>query len=307
MLNAVTVTNYLGNSLRMELANPFICGLAITSIKGLGPADADINITDMSTADGGLYNSARLKKRTIVFDITFVESTMNDTIEKTRLLTYKYFPIEKRVKLVFEEDARSAEIYGYVEENDPDIFSKNSGCTISIVCPDPYFYSTGEDGIKYTTFSGVESNFEFPFENNSLDDDLIEFGIIERYSERSVFYQGDAEIGCEIIMHAVGEVGDIAIYNTGTRERMFISAERMDALTGSHMMAGDTITINTVKGNKSITLLRNGIETNILNCLDKNADWFQLAKGDNVFTYTASIGAVNLQFKIKSKTVYEGI
>ena len=41
MLNAVTVTNYLGNSLRMELANPFICGLAITSIKGLGPADAD--------------------------------------------------------------------------------------------------------------------------------------------------------------------------------------------------------------------------------------------------------------------------
>lgn len=63
----------------------------------------------------------------------------------------------------------------------------------------------------------------------------------------------------------------------------------------------------TVKGKKSITLLRNGKTTNILNCLDKNADWFQLAKGDNVFAYTAEEGSTNLQFKIENRVIYEGV
>lgn len=57
----------------------------------------------------------------------------------------------------------------------------------------------------------------------------------------------------------------------------------------------------------SLTLLRNGKTTNILNCLDKNADWFQLAKGDNIFAYTAEYGSTNLQFKIENRIVYEGV
>ena len=44
-----------------------------------------------------------------------------------------------------------------------------------------------------------------------------------------------------------------------------------------------------------------------LNCLDKNADWFQLAKGDNIFAYTAEYGSTNLQFKIENRIVYEGV
>lgn len=52
---------------------------------------------------------------------------------------------------------------------------------------------------------------------------------------------------------------------------------------------------------------RNGKTTNILNCLDKNADWFQLAKGDNIFAYTAEYGSTNLQFKIENRIVYEGV
>jgi hypothetical protein len=41
--------------------------------------------------------------------------------------------------------------------------------------------------------------------------------------------------------------------------------------------------------------------------LTKDTDWFQLAKGDNVFAYVAEEGIQNLQFKIENQTVYEGI
>lgn len=45
----------------------------------------------------------------------------------------------------------------------------------------------------------------------------------------------------------------------------------------------------------------------VLNALDKESDWFQLTKGDNIFAYTADEGAENLQFKIENRIIYEGV
>ena len=73
-----------------------------------------------------------------------------------------------------------------------------------------------------------------------------------------VAYNGDAEIGVTITIHAIGEVSNITIYNTGTREVMRIDTDKLEKFTGSGIIAGDEIIICTVKGNKSITLLRNG-------------------------------------------------
>jgi hypothetical protein len=88
---------------------------------------------------------------------------------------------------------------------------------------------------------------------------------------------------------------------------MKINTDKLLALTGSVIIAGDDIIISTVKGNKYITLLRDGVYINILNCLDKNVDWLQLSKGDNVFAFTAETGNAVLQFRIENQTVYEGV
>ena len=88
---------------------------------------------------------------------------------------------------------------------------------------------------------------------------------------------------------------------------MKIYNSKIAALTGSGIIAGDDIIISTVRGNKYISLLREGIYTNILNALDKESDWFQLTKGDNIFAYTADEGAENLQFKIENRIIYEGV
>ena len=88
---------------------------------------------------------------------------------------------------------------------------------------------------------------------------------------------------------------------------MSIDTEKLARITGSGIIAGDDIIISTVKRNKSIYLLRNGIRTNILNCLDRDADWFQLSKGDNLFAYTVEDGLENLQFRIENRTIFEGV
>lgn len=302
MINSIIITNYLGERITLDLENPESSGFIVREIRGLGPCKATINTTEVSTNDGSIYNSARLNTRNIVFDLVFVGTD----IESIRQASYKFFPIKKPVNLHFVTDNRICVTTGYVESNEPDIFSENESTSISIICPDPFFYSASSN-INTTTFYGEEPLFEFPFENNSLTQKLIEFGSINTVTNANILYEGDAEVGVTITIHAVGEAKNIAIYNTGTREQMKIDTEKIKTITGSGIVAGDDIIICTVRGKKSIQLLRGGVYTNILNALDKNSDWFQLAKGDNVFAYTAEEGVTNLQFRVQNDVIYEGV
>lgn len=304
MIKTVTVTNYLGESLTLELKNPWDVGIAITKIEGLGPVKADINSTEISSGDGARFNSARISTRNIVFTFRLLEAP---TVEDSRQKTYKYFPIKTNVTLLFETDNRLCQITGYVESNKPNIFSEEEDTQISIICPNPYFISMSNGGMNTVVFFGDEPMFEFPFSNESLTDPLIVFGNIKLRQEEIVPYDGDSEVGFTIKMHALGEVRQITIYNTKTRETMKIDTDILNEITGSGIVAGDEITISTIKGDKHITLLRNGEEINILNALGKDVDWFQLAKGDNRFAYICEYGAENLEFSINYQTLYEGV
>lgn len=304
MIKSVTITNHLDESIKLDLFNPEESGFIIKNIEGLGPVKANINFKELATNDGSIDNSARLSSRNIVMSLQFMESP---TIEETRLKSYKYFPIKRNIKFLIETDSRICETIGRVETNVPTIFSNAEGCQISILCSNPYFYSAGENGTNQTIFYGTEPLFEFPFSNESLTEDLIEFGSIENRTEGTIYYDGDAEIGITIQIHAVGEAEGLVIYNTKTREIMRINDDKLKSLMGSGIQAGDEITITTSRGEKGIYMLRNGVVTNILNSLEKPIKWFQLSKGDNTFAYTASAGLTNLQFRIENKVIYEGV
>lgn len=304
MIKSIEVINSSGESLLIELLKPQQSGFLITKIEGLGPAKANINLTELTGSDGSTFNSARLDERNIVISAALL---MEPTIEAIRLKSYKFFPIKKKITLKIETDTRKVRIDGYVESNEPDIFSENESIDISIICPNPYFYDDDNSGKQVTVFYGLEPLFEFPFSNESTTQPLLEFGNIQNYTEQTVYYEGDADTGVVITMYAIGEVSNITIYNTLTREEMHLDTAKIETLTGHGIQSGDTIIISTVIGDKSITLLRDGVYTNILNCIDKESDWFQITKGDNVFAYTADSGISNLQFRIENDILYEGV
>lgn len=301
MIKSITVTNHLNESIKLELGFPERSGFLIQEISGLGPVKADINVSELSSVDGSIYNSARLPSRNIVFKLVLLESP---TIEDTRQKSYKYFPIKKRVRLLIETTNRTVEIFGYVESNEPIIFSRQETTQISIVCPNPYFYSEGK---QITTFTGFEKVFSFPFSNESLSDKLLIMGNILKNQIQTVLYEGDSEIGFNIEIHAVGTAKHVMIYNTNTLENMKIDTDKLIALTGQPIIMGDSIFISTIKGDKSIQLLREGVYYNIINCLDRDATWMFLRKGDNVFAFDAEEGGANLYFRIINQVIYQGI
>ena len=304
MIKSIEVINSSGESLLMELTKPEQSGFLVVSVEGLGPAKANINLTELTGSDGSTFNSARLDERNIVITAALLPKP---TIEDTRLLSYKYFPIKRKVTIKIETDTRKVRIDGYIESNEPVIFSQNESIEISIICPNPYFYEDDAAGKQTTVFYGLTPLFEFPFSNESLNDPLLEFGKIQNYTEQTVLYDGDADTGITITMYAIGEVKNIGIFNTLTREEMHLDTTKIETLTGHGIKSGDTIIISTIIGDKMVTLLRDGVYTNILNCIDKNSDWFQITKGDNVFAYTAEEGISNLQFRIENDVLYEGV
>ena len=303
MIKSVTVTNNRGESLKLELTKPKESGFWIINIDGLGPVQANINTTEIVTYDGSIFNTARGTERNITMQLVFD----GIDIEKKRHETYRYFPIKQMVTLRIETDHRICEIDGYVESNSPTIFSSLESTDISIICPSAWFRDASEEGNQAIHYFGIEPLFEFPFSNESLTDKLIEFGNIRQSFEEIIEYEGEVETGFTIDIHAVGDIGDVTIYNSDTRESMTIYSDKLQSLTGSKLKAGDDIIICTVKGQKSARLLRDAKYTNVLNCLGRDVDWFQLSQGENKFAYTTSEGSENLQLSINVQNLFQGV
>lgn len=301
MIKSVSVTNHLGERMTMELTRPEQSGFVIKKIDGIGPVVSDILTSETATTDGAIFNSARRSKRNIVLELIFY----GNEIEELRHKSYQFFPGKKKIALEFETDTRTVGIEGYVESNEPNIFESQENTSISIICPDPHFYLVGGDGINTTIFGSVEPLFEFPFESEA--DGSLEFGELQTVSMKNIYYKGEEETGVTITIHALGTASNITIHNVTTNEIMRVDTDKMEQFTGKSLVYGDDIVINTEKGNKSAILIRDGIPTNILNCLDKATDWISLVNGDNLFAYTADAGANHLSIQIQNRIIYEGV
>ena len=309
MIESVTVTNYLGKETKLTLTRPEESGFVIANIEGLGPVSASINTTKMATNDGSIFNSALLDERNITMSLIFLDNG-DYSIEDIRHKSYEIFPIKRNVHLRIKTDNRILETDGYVESNEPVIFSNQESTSISIICPDPFFYSPRYDS---TDFSNIYPAFEFPFgtESNSS----FEFDTVYDTTEATIRYEGDHEVGVSMTVNFLDYTEDVSIVNKDTNEVMTVDPKRLRNIPGGDgkFRYGDIVMINTRKKNKSITLTRDGHTYNILNCLARGTKWFTLAKGDNTFYYHASLdgkygeGTDNVRLHIKHKTIYDGV
>lgn len=303
MIQSIKVINYLGESLIIDLRSPEKSGFFISNIEGLGPTKSTVNMTEVLSTDGAFFNSSRSGSRNLVFTIGFM-MLPNMSIEAIRQQCYRFFPNKRPVDIEITTDRRVGRTIGYVESNDPDIFSKDEETVISIICPNAYFY---EKSPTITGFVDSIPEFQFPFSNESLTLKLLEFSQVVVHTEKNIFYNGDAETGVVITIDVLGAVHNLSIFNTTSGERMDIDSVQVIALTGGDLQSADQIIISTLKGAKTIFLIRGGVVYNIFNAIGQYADWFVVTQGNNVFTYSADTGTDKLMFSIENNILYEGL
>lgn len=310
MIKSVTAVNFKGESIKMDLFHPESSGFIIIKIDGIGPGKATVTKNDSKVYDGGTITSARLPSRNIKMEIQFL---WVNSIEDVRHKTYKYFPLKKPITLIFETDTRTVEIEGVVESNEPDIFSSEESTNISIICPDPYFYASGENARSRTEFSGINPMFEIPsdigYSNKSLTEALTEISALYVQSERGIMNYGEVDIGVVISIKPLAIVkGILTISNVTLGQNMSFDLNKIKTITENDFHLGDELVINTLRGKKSVTLVREGKNYNALSCIDTRTDWIYLTSGENTFTYYLNgEGIEDLQFSVTNSILYEGV
>lgn len=164
MLEKVTVTNIYGQKLEMELRHPEKSGYAVTGITGIQPVDVDIKTSQFVSGKRFRYNTGFHKLRNVGINIIFYEyNNAHKRIETLRDELYEYFMTNSFVTLTFCKSGLYYSISGVVDKNQPTIFSQATGASISITCPELWFYSSDENGnyIK-SEFNGDNSLLSLP-------------------------------------------------------------------------------------------------------------------------------------------------
>ena len=260
---------------------------SITEIDGIDPPDAVINTTRNANADGSVYNSSYVNNRTIIITLS-----INAPAEINRINLYKYFKAKFPVRLYYQNSTRNVYIDGYVQNVQIAFFNKKQTAQITIFCPQPLFNGVEE---SLQEFSNVKNLFEFPF---AIEESGIEFSRIEPNTEQSIINNGEVDTGAVILIHAIGPVTTPKIYNVDTGESMILNITMAD---------GDDIFINTIRGQKNISMISGGTTTNIIGNLADGSTWFQLIPGDNLFTVTADGMPENMQVSFTIIDQYEGV
>ena len=266
----------------------------ITNAQGLSPAKNTINTNTAALIDGGTFNSAKVEMRTI--NLAF---TIEYPVEQNRLNVYKVLRAKELITLSYKSSALDVFIEGYVESITIGHFDKKQKATVAILCPFPYWKDAQEVINELTTVSDM---FHFPFPyGSSVGQEMFTFtlGSIESEPKAIVVNNGGITTGLTFELYATANVSNPTIYNYVTQEYIGLNYS---------LQAGDLVVINTNTGQKSATLIRNAVKTNLFNYVDRGSTWLQLAAGGSIFVYTLGSGSLsNLEVYIKHNDLFEGV
>lgn len=132
----------------------------VRNIDGLGAVKAAINTTPYGSLNKEQFVGSQSGKRNILATIGYDPDWNDWTISKLRRLLAKTFSPNNTIRLVFESlEFSPVEISGYIESNEPNMFSKDPEQVISIICPDPDFVA-----IDQTQIDGESDQIPWPIE-----------------------------------------------------------------------------------------------------------------------------------------------
>lgn len=282
IIKSMTITNNRGDSItfghHFRLIDDFVMSGLVASVN-----------YSVTTTDGSKYQNTKLENRE--FEIPFfIYKSVSDSywIEEQRNNAYKVFNPKAnpfRIDIVTksgEEYFLNANLEGAPSfpigfENDNLVWQRG---LLQFSSHDPYFYKKEAVHVDIANWVGA---FEFPLE---ILETGIEMGQRSQPLIVNVLNDGQETTGMIVKFKAIGTVLNPSLLNVNTLDELKINTT---------MTAGDIIEISTYQRKKSVTLIQNGIKTNIFNLLDLSSTFLQLEMGDNLFRYNAESGIDNLE------------
>lgn len=258
--------------------------------------ETEIGESESPYTDGTTIESVKALPRGI--ELTFkLRGNVKESINfVTNIVKSKQFITLREV-----DDNKDIVIKGVVTITPYTRMLQDCELTLSIYCGQPYW-----EDINY--IAGVISVridlLYFPAEGQYFTPNGRPFGLIDTSLEKTFANEGDVSVGMLLTLTALGTVTNPRIScSSGDQNGWYMQLNVT-------LQTYDEVKINTVKGNKYITI--NGQPTYngepILNYLEFNGqDWLQLEQGNNTFNVSTEDGATNsnVHFNINYKGRYE--
>ena len=264
-----------------------------SKIKGLNPPTGTVSTSSYAGMNGSYLNNAFIEKRNVVIPFEM----RGFDVELRRHELYRVVKPSRYIKIYYSTKNTSVYAEGIVETCEVENFEKLTNGQISILCPDIYWYSRD---IFYAYYSGVIGAFHFPFPES---DAPFPLGVYSNSDALSITNDGD-ETGFTLRIEALPS--DIPQEVVAVTPTIYNENGEYLQIKGD-ILTGDVITVTTKTGNKTVTLTRNGVDSNILNRLVSGSTWLTLKEGTNIFRVEAVRGVKKLRVTLMHRNSYLGV
>lgn len=302
----------------------------LVDASGVYASNNDVRVAQNTMVDGAIYQSSVTKYRNIVLTVkdwkrSMPSSNGNDdndvlyitggyirdsvlTITEARNRTHtgsedyvedrnllnKVFKSGKVGKLTFEEAGEKRVIEYYVE------YMRSTGKdgvrqhTISLICPDPFFYDPDDITVH---LSQLIPDFEFIHE---FIDEGEEFGHSMGIYENIYNESANENIGLTMAISGETDIVNPVITRMESSEYIGIGDENNPFTLG----VGEQLIITTGVGNKHVYWVHNGTTEEINYCMTDGSTFIQLMRGNNNIGYDADSGKNSMAIDVTYRLQY---
>jgi hypothetical protein len=229
----------------------------------------------MAQLDGAQFQNARRDVRTITMKLGLVPNFIDTTVDSLRSALYDYLMPKSPVGLTFWKDGVIFAVSsGMVEDFQNAMFTTDPEVGLTLVCFDPDFYAPSATTASFSTTSSTDNH--------------------------TISYPGNSDAGIIFTLSINRTLGGFTVYNQQPDNTITTFA-----VTGS-FVSGDVVKLNSIPGQKSITLTRSAITTSILSMVDPtNSGWPVFQRGSNLFRAFAS--GATIPYTVSYTAKYGGL
>lgn len=322
---SITCANQDGDTIEFTeyKLSPFL----LVKVEGVYDNKNNINMMENINTDGGIFQGSNASYRNIVITLKDVAKTKTAFIDadvyissavikgKTleildastpelsiggkdfsdhRELLDKVFKRNELGRLVFKESEEERAIDYYVESITSTGTHSVRYHTISLICPDPFFYELND---TETSLIELRSNLEFIHE---FPEEGEEFGYYS-VGQKDIYNESANEnIGITINISGDGNITNPSITRLENGDFIKIGNSQHPFT----LDAGDNLIITTGVGNKHVYLLHNGVTTEINYYMVDGSSFVQLMRGHNTIYFDSDTGKDTANIVISYRLQY---
>ena len=272
----------------LKFAEPYI----LETLEGVSGCEKTIVASEIAGVDGVAVHHIRTEPRVIPATAYVYGKTQAEMYQHRFELISALANTGQAGKLYYSNDYITAVIDAYpqVPGNFTERIKTYNKCDIQFYCPYPYWSDTKYNSSQLQYFVD-ENAFSFPL----MFEDTVCFA--ESSTSITIDYKGSVPTPVTIVL--VGDVLSPIIRNETTGEQIEVADVQLTV--------GDSLTICTQKGAKSVILNKDGVTSDAFQLVTPSSTFWQLQPGKNVIRFYSNKGMTGSSMVISYCNLYEGV